>query len=137
MAKSRHNGAFIFGAMLGGAVGAVAALWNTPQSGAELRRKLGFESEAATTVTTAAKQAASTATSVAQPACPLPSRALGLVEQAAAPLVGVKLGQTANNSQPGGPNGTTVSAAPAADLTSPSPAPSEPGTIPVMPPAAK
>jgi gas vesicle protein len=137
MAKSRHNGAFIFGAMLGGAVGAVAALWNTPQSGAELRRKLGFESEAATAVTTAAKQATSTATSVAQSARPLPSRALGLVEQAAAPLVGVKLGQTANNSQPGGVNGTAVLSAPVVTSPSPdSPVP-EPGTIPVMPPAAK
>jgi gas vesicle protein len=137
MAKSRHNGAFIFGAMLGGAVGAVAALWNTPQSGAELRRKLGFESEAASSVTSAAKQAASTATSLAQSARPLPSRALGLVEQAAAPLVGVKLGQTANNSQPGGVNGTAGAAAPTAASTIPVSAAPQAGTIPVMPPAAK
>ncbi len=90
MAKSRHRGAFVFGSILGGAVGAVAALWNTPQSGEDLRRKLGFESEAGRSVTAAAYSAK-----------PLSNRALGLVERAAAPLVGVKLGHTANHSQPG------------------------------------
>jgi len=136
MAKSRNNGAFIIGAMLGGAVGAVAALWNTPQSGQELRRKLGFESPAVVGATSAAKQAATTASSVAQSSGSLTGKALDLVERTAAPLVGVKLGQTANNSQPGAAAVTApVSAPVAAPDTVPQPAPA--GTIPVMPPAAK
>lgn len=101
MAKSRHRGAFVFGSIVGGAVGAVAALWNTPQSGEELRRKLGFESEAGRSVTAAAHSAAHAATDAAHAAKPLSSRALGLAERATAPLVGVKLGHTANHSQPG------------------------------------
>lgn len=112
MAKGRHRGAFVFGSILGGAVGAVAALWKTPQSGEELRRKLGFESEIAHSVTAAAKRASTSASGVAHTAKPLPARALGLVEQVAAPLVGVKLGQTANNSQPGAPEGTPVESDP-------------------------
>ncbi len=103
MAKSRHRGAFVVGSVVGGAVGAITALWKTPQSGEELRRKLGFESQAAHRVTAAAKTVGHTAGGVASTAKPLPNRVLGLVEQAAAPLVGVKLGQTANNSQPGQP----------------------------------
>ncbi|MBA3274977.1 MAG: YtxH domain-containing protein [Chloroflexia bacterium] len=103
MAKSRHRGAFVVGSVMGGAVGAVAALWKTPQSGEELRRKLGFESEAAHGVAAAAKTVGHTAGDVASTAKPLPGRVLGLVERAAAPLVGVKLGQTANNSQPAMP----------------------------------
>jgi len=100
MANGRHRGAFVFGSILGGAVGAVAALWKTPQSGAELRRTLGFESEVARRITTTAKGAGTTAAGAGQAARPLPAKALGLVEQAVAPLVGVKLGHTANNSQP-------------------------------------
>jgi len=108
MAKGRHRGAFVFGSLLGGAVGAVAALWKTPQSGEELRRKLGFESEVAHSVTAAAKHASTTASGAAHAAKPLPARALGFVEHVAAPLVGVKLGHTANNSQPGASAGTPV-----------------------------
>src|SRR5680860_617137 len=100
MAKSRHRGAFVFGSILGGAVGAVAALWNAPQSGEQLRRKLGFESDVAHSVTSVAQHAANSAAHAAQLTKPLPGKALGLVEQATAPLVGVKLGHTANNSQP-------------------------------------
>lgn len=110
MAKGRHRGAFVFGSIAGAAAGAVAALWKTPQSGEELRRKLGFESEIVHTVTGAAKGASTTVTSAAQATRPLPGRVLGLVEKAAAPLVGVKLGHTANNSQPGrtGPGSATI-----------------------------
>jgi hypothetical protein len=94
MAKSsRHRGAFIFGSVLGGAVGAAAALWNTPQSGTELRRTLGLEREPA--------PATAGLSSSSAPGGSLQDKALGLLEQATAPLVGVKLGQTANNSQPG------------------------------------
>ncbi len=108
MAKDRHRGAFVIGSIVGGAVGAVAALWKTPQSGEELRRKLGFESEVAHSVTSAAKQTSATAAHAAHAARPLPSKALGLVEQAVAPLVGVKLGHTANHSQPTGPTAQSV-----------------------------
>ena len=111
MAKRNGNGAFIFGAILGGAVGAVTALWKTPQSGQELRARLGFESEVVTTATGTAKQVVSVASNSVSAASrsvsaaassgkPLPAKALSVLESAAAPLVGVKLGQTANNSQP-------------------------------------
>jgi len=127
MAKSRHKGAFIFGSILGGAVGAIEALWNAPQSGAQLRRKLGFESEVAHNVTSAAQHAASSAAHVAQSAKPLPGKALGLVEQATAPLVGVKLGHTANNSQP----------APSGNATPPEPDTTRPDVTSVMPQGSK
>jgi gas vesicle protein len=104
MAKSRHNGAFIVGSVLGGAVGALTALWKTPQSGAELRARLGLAPDAAVNVSTTAKSATAIANEILSDAVaigkPLPGKALGLVESAMAPLVGVKLGQTANNSQP-------------------------------------
>jgi len=93
----------VFGSIVGGAVGALAALWKAPQSGADLRRKLGFESAAAHGMMDAAKDAAAAAAHAVQSVKPLPAKVLGLVEQAAAPLVGVKLGHTANNSQPGAP----------------------------------
>jgi hypothetical protein len=38
--KSDHSAAFVVGSIIGGLVGAVAALWKTPQSGDELRAKL-------------------------------------------------------------------------------------------------
>ena len=105
MARSdRHRGAFIVGSVLGGAVGAAAALWNTPQSGRELRQKLGLESEPVLAVTGAVKSASHTVVEVAGstggPGTSLQHRALSLIEQATAPLVGVRLGETANNSQP-------------------------------------
>jgi len=127
MPKNRHRGAFVFGSILGGAVGAVAALWKAPQSGEELRRKLGFESAVADSVTDAAKAAASSATHAAQSVKPLPGKALGLVEQATAALVGVKLGHTADSSQPGS-SGTVTTQAPAATRTAPAS---------VMPPGSK
>ncbi len=37
MAKERHNTAFVFGAILGGAVGAVLGLMKAPRPGAETR----------------------------------------------------------------------------------------------------
>lgn len=194
MAKNRHSGAFIFGSIVGGAVGALAALWNTPQSGQELRRKLGFESEAAQGVTAAARSATNAATSAVRstggmagsalhsasdaaasaaqaatgavssarqpasdtampagttgsslPGSGLPGKALGLVERAAAPLVGVKLGQTANNSQPV-PGGEPVDAVTiaedtiegVADTTTTAPVATTPAAnVPVMPQGAK
>lgn len=119
MAKSGHRGTFVFGSILGGAVGALAALWKAPQSGEELRRKLGFESAAAHGMTDAAKSAAASATHAAQSVKPLPAKVLGLVEQIAAPLVGVKLGHTANNSQPGATGEAATLTPPAAATVMP------------------
>jgi gas vesicle protein len=201
MAKRSGGGAFFFGSVIGGAVGSLVALWKTPQSGKELRQKLGLESEPVTTVTAATKSAASTATDVARsaaqsatsvartaaatatgaakgavdsaaqvvrhdstsdtttpagtttttgstPGSGIAGKALGLVEKAAAPLVGVKLGQTANNSQPGAapvadtgpipaatPADTGITAATTTSDVSPGLTP--PGTIPVMPSGSK
>lgn len=112
MARNNHTGAFIFGTILGGAVGAAAALWNTPQSGKELRQVVGLESEPVLAVTGAVKTSAikvkdaagevsDAVASAASSGRPLSDVALDLVGQATAPLVGVKIGQTANNSQPG------------------------------------
>jgi gas vesicle protein len=129
MARERHRGAFVIGSILGGAVGALAALWNTPQSGEELRRKLGFESEVAHGVTSAARGAANSATAAAHATGSLSSKALSVVEHAAAPLVGVKLGQTANNSQPA-PATVPASTAPATNPVEPVPATSDTVTIP-------
>jgi hypothetical protein len=114
MARKQHNGTMVMGALLGGAVGAVTALWKTPYTGDELRRKLGLA--AGPEGMTTHEVHGSTSTAVAAPPAParsLADKALGLVEQAAAPLVGVKLGQTANNSQPG------VAGAPTAATTIP------------------
>lgn len=115
MANDQHRGAFVVGSILGGAVGAVAALWTTPWSGAEIRRKLGFESEVAHGVAEAVKDAGTVIAGAGQAAKPLSGKALGLVEQAAAPLVGVKLGQTANNSQPGAQQPDPVAVYPVTD----------------------
>lgn len=112
MARKNHTGAFIFGTILGGAVGAVAALWNTPQSGKELRGVVGLESEPVQAVTGAVRTSAvkvkdvagdvsDVVASAATSGRPFSDVALELVGQATAPLVGVKIGQTANNSQPG------------------------------------
>lgn len=112
MANSKHLGAFIFGSILGSAVGAVAALWNTPQSGKELRQMVGLESEPVLAVSGAVKQSAQavasmasgvsdTVSTAASTGRPITDVALELIGQATAPLVGVHIGQTANNSQPG------------------------------------
>lgn len=39
MARSSHNGALLFGLLLGAAGGAAWALWNAPESGARLQAK--------------------------------------------------------------------------------------------------
>jgi gas vesicle protein len=38
--RNDHSAAFVVGSIIGGLVGAVTALWKTPQSGTELRAKL-------------------------------------------------------------------------------------------------
>lgn len=111
MAKRSGNGAFIFGSIIGGAVGSALALWNTPQSGKELRQKLGIEPLVA-----GVGQAVNTGGASYET---VGTRLLGVVEKATAPLVGVHLGQTANNSQPGytGPEATTEPVVAAGDVT--------------------
>lgn len=93
MARQRHNAAFVVGSILGGVAGAAAALWKTPQSGAELRSRVserlgGF--------------AGSGGSSAAEPRSTaggsgVGGKLLSFAEKAAAPIVGVKLGQTANH----------------------------------------
>ena len=117
MARNRHNGAFVFGTLVGGAVGAMTALWKTPYSGAELRHKLGLPGDAG--ATSPADTTASPEPAPPRASRPLTARALALIEQAAAPLVGVKLGHTANNSQPG--------ISPSTPATSPEAAPTAQG----------
>jgi gas vesicle protein len=109
---ARNNtGAFIFGTVLGGLVGAAAALWKTPQSGQELRQAVGLESEPVLAVTGAVKSSAikvkdvavevsDTVGDVTSTGRPITDVALELVGQVTAPLVGVRLGHTANNSHP-------------------------------------
>ncbi len=80
MARNRHNAAFVVGSVLGGIAGAAVALWKTPYSGAELRSKL--------TGGTATGESPRYA-----------SRMLSSVEQVLAPVVGVKLGKTANEGE--------------------------------------
>lgn len=112
MARDNNTGAFIVGTLLGGVVGAVAALWKTPQSGKDLRQLVGLESEPVHAVTGAVKTSAIKVKDVAENVSeavadaatsgrPITDVALELVGQATAPLVGVNIGQTANNSQPG------------------------------------
>lgn len=103
MARNRHNGALVFGALLGGAVGAATALWKTPYSGEELRRMIGLPpSDDGADIGVAGKPQT------------IGDRALAFVEQATAPIVGVNLGKTANDSQPGpGSTAPTVAGVPA------------------------
>lgn len=97
----RHNAAFVVGSVVGGLAGAAAALWTTPKSGEELRRQLagGGRSADVTTVRVAGSETEPVRGSAA--GAPLSGRVLSFVERAAAPIVGVKLGQTANGSGPG------------------------------------
>ncbi len=45
MAKQRHTGTFIFGALVGGLAAAGYTLWKTPQSGASLRAAIAEQAE--------------------------------------------------------------------------------------------
>ena len=46
MAREQHNGAFVFGAILGGLAGAVVTLLRAPQSGTETRAELAAQADA-------------------------------------------------------------------------------------------
>jgi gas vesicle protein len=91
VANKRHNAAFVVGSVLGGLVGAGVALWKTPYSGPELRSVLtGGRGES---------HAGGPAASSDEP-LRFSSRLLSQVENTLAPVVGVKLGKTANDSSP-------------------------------------
>lgn len=127
-AGERHNAAFVVGSVLGGVIGAAAALWKAPQTGEEFRRSLtsgggrGDEARSARVVSGLRTRSGpalsgvktrldrlpgigstptrSASTSASTSAAPFSNRVLSFVEKAAAPIVGVKLGQTANGSGP-------------------------------------
>lgn len=92
MAKKKNgNATFVVGSVLGAVAGAAFALWRTPMSGKELRGKL-----------TPGPVTAGSSTS-AQPGTSFTDKVIGVVEKATAPIVGVELGKTANNSGKGAP----------------------------------
>lgn len=92
--KNRHNAAFVVGAVVGGLAGAAAALWKTPYSGEELRAKITGNGDATT------EDAARVETSTADSGMSMKDKLLSTVENALAPIVGVELGKTANDSGP-------------------------------------
>jgi gas vesicle protein len=108
MANDRHGTAFVVGAVIGGIVGAAATLWTTPRSGPELRSRMTEQQSRVIELRSrmmgqgddyapgAPNIAVSGATGAGGRTERLSSRALGFVERAAAPLVGVRLGETAN-----------------------------------------
>lgn len=103
MTAQRHNVAFVVGSVLGGVIGAAAALWTAPQTGEELRGKLtsgvrtrsypGRASSAeSTTVVTSASSSV--------PTTPLSSRVSSFVERAKAPVAGLKTSRPSSSSAP-------------------------------------
>lgn len=105
MPDDRHTAAFVFGAILGGIAGAAITLWKTPQSGAHLRAGLSQGLNDLTGLDLAGTAHPDQQSRRPPLQSPIPgrttperlsSRALEFAERAAAPLVGVKLGQTAN-----------------------------------------
>ena len=129
MAGQRHNAAFIVGSVLGGVVGAAAALWKAPRSGPELRAmvKERIGGAGGTTVSTRVSSVVETSrapitstvsrgrdilnatrsseTRTAGRASGIGGKALSFVEKATAPIVGVKLGQTARPGESPAPEG--------------------------------
>ena len=93
--RNRHNAAFVVGSGLGGVAGAAIALWKTPYSGVELRERITGGTSTTTgsgaTVTAPGMGAGATGT---EPR--FSSKLLSSVENTLAPVVGVKLGKTAN-----------------------------------------
>lgn len=98
-AGQRHNAAFVVGSILGGVIGAAATLWKAPRTGEELRGKLmGGDGTTSTRVSSA--DPVIVRTSASSSSAQFSSKVLSFVERATAPIVGVKLGQTANGSGP-------------------------------------
>ncbi len=103
MASQRHNAAFVVGSVLGGLIGAGAALWKAPQTGAELRSKVTGSINAKTSrssTTTESTESVTVVSSSSGSGASFSSKVLSFVERATAPIVGVKLGRTANGSGP-------------------------------------
>lgn len=111
MARQRHNAAFVVGSILGGVAGAAAALWKTPRSGPELRAQIsqrlgGIAGSAGSSASMAASKVSKVRVPWNTTTSPgtrsygsgsgMGGRVLSFVEHATAPIVGVKLGQTAN-----------------------------------------
>lgn len=123
----RHNAAFVVGSVLGGVIGAAAALLKAPQTGDELRQRLtssggdeprtrrvvsGVRTGSGQILSTARSgldrvprrgsitTGTSTSGSTSSRSASFSNRVLSFVERTAAPIVGVKLGQTANGSGP-------------------------------------
>lgn len=139
MPDDRHNAAFVFGAILGGIAGAAITLWKTPQSGAQLRTELNQGLNDLTGIDLAGAASPDQHSRRPPLQSPIPgrttperlsSRALEFAERAAAPLVGVRLGQTANE---GVVEQTTAVATPAPPVAEPAPvsAPPTPPSVPV------
>lgn len=110
MARQRHNAAFVVGSMLGGIAGAAAALWKAPQSGVELRSQIserigGFTGSVSSRGAPSA--VGSTESRSTSGSSGVGGKFLSFVENATAPIVGVKLGHTAERA----PSDTTGSRA--------------------------
>jgi hypothetical protein len=88
--RNRHNAAFVVGSVLGGVAGAAIALWKTPYSGEELRERITGGTDTTVTGTTAT----GVGTGSTEPR--FSSKLLSSVENTLAPVVGVRLGKTAN-----------------------------------------
>lgn len=101
--NNRHNAAFVVGAVLGGLAGSAVALWKTPYTGEELRTKItGGGPEQNVNVREMRT------TTVYEPS--LKDKVLSTVEHTLAPVVGVKLGKTANEGGEVGPDSGYVPA---------------------------
>jgi len=85
LAGKRHTAAFIVGTVAGGLVGAAMALWKTPHTGDELRSAIATVADPNSAFNTEPRRS---------------SKVLGAVEYVLAPIVGVELGKTANDSGP-------------------------------------
>lgn len=85
LAGKRHTAAFIVGTVAGGLVGAATALWKTPHTGDELRAAITTITDPTSAFNTEPRHS---------------SKVLGAVEYMLAPIVGVELGKTANDSGP-------------------------------------
>lgn len=134
MPDDRHTAAFVVGAVLGGLAGAALTLWKTPQSGAELRAELsqGLNELTGNDQTGRRPPLESPIPGRTTPER-LSSRALEYVERAAAPIVGVKLGQTANNS---GAEPAPVAEASVPPAATSEAVPSETAPVETVPPEA-
>jgi gas vesicle protein len=101
--KNRHNAAFVVGAVLGGLGGAAAALWKTPYTGAELRRKLTGATKSSGNVEVREIRA------TPGQERSFKDKLLSTVEHTLAPVVGVQLGKTANDTGQASPGTGSVS----------------------------